>query len=78
MSDIIKTPLHDIHLARGGNIVSFGGYYMPMHFGSITNEHEAVRSRAGLFDVSHMGQLLVSGNDSEMFLEKITTNNVGN
>tara|TARA_B100001115_G_scaffold104016_1_gene76701 strand:- start:23 stop:1123 length:1101 start_codon:yes stop_codon:yes gene_type:complete len=77
MSDIIKTPLHDIHLAHGGNIVSFGGYYMPMHFGSITSEHEAVRSRAGLFDVSHMGQLLVSGNDSEMFLEKITTNNVG-
>ena len=71
MPDIIKTPLHGIHVASGGNLVSFGGYYLPIHYGSITLEHKAVRSKAGLFDVSHMGQLIVSGNDSEVFLEKI-------
>ncbi len=76
MPDTIKTPLHDIHIASGGNLVSFGGYYLPIHYGSITLEHKAVRSKAGLFDVSHMGQLIVSGSDSEVFLEKITTNNV--
>ena len=77
MSDTIKTPLHDIHLASGGNLVSFGGYYLPIHYGSITTEHKTVRSKAGLFDVSHMGQLILSGNGSQMFLDKITTNNVG-
>jgi glycine cleavage system T protein (aminomethyltransferase) len=56
-----KTPLHDVHRELGANIVDFAGFLMPLRYGSETAEHLAVRTSAGLFDLSHMGEILVSG-----------------
>ena len=74
--DILKTPLYEIHKSLGGNMVSFGGYLLPTHYTSINHEHEVVRTKAGLFDVSHMGEFIISGQDAEIFLQQITTNNI--
>ena len=76
--DGLKTPLYKKHIDLKGNMVSFGGYLLPTHYTSINHEHQIVRSKAGLFDVSHMGELLVSGSDAELFLQKITINDVSN
>ena len=76
--DGLKTPLYKKHIALKGNMVSFGGYLLPTHYTSINHEHLVVRSRAGLFDVSHMGEFIVSGSDAELFLQKITINDVSN
>ena len=73
----IKTPLYDRHVALGGNIVNFGGFLLPTQYAGIKLEHEAVRSKAGLFDVSHMGEFIVTGSDAESFLQKVTINDVG-
>ena len=72
----LRTPLYHKHKALKGNIVSFEGYLLPTHYTSINNEHGIVRSKAGLFDVSHMGEFIVSGADAELFLQKITINDV--
>ncbi|MCL2580012.1 MAG: glycine cleavage system aminomethyltransferase GcvT [Oscillospiraceae bacterium] len=56
-----KTPLYDTHLALGGKIVSFAGYQLPIQYKGITEEHMATREKAGLFDVSHMGEFLLTG-----------------
>lgn len=61
MSAPKKTPLHDLHEALGANLVDFAGYLMPLRYGSETAEHLAVRTSAGLFDISHMGEIFVSG-----------------
>ena len=74
--DTKKTPLYEIHKSLGGNMVSFGGYLLPTHYTSINHEHEVVRTKAGLFDVSHMGEFIISGHDAEIFLQQITTNNI--
>ena len=74
--DGLKTPLYNKHIALKGNMVSFGGYLLPSYYTSINLEHKLVRSKAGLFDVSHMGELIVSGPDAELFLQKITTNDI--
>ena len=74
--DGLKTPLYKKHIALKGNMVSFGGYLLPTHYTSINLEHQLVRSKAGLFDVSHMGEFIVSGSDAELFLQKITINDV--
>ncbi|MEC9050426.1 MAG: hypothetical protein VYD66_06475, partial [Candidatus Neomarinimicrobiota bacterium] len=71
-----NTPLLDRHIALGGNMVSFGGYLLPTHYSGINLEHLAVRSKAGLFDVSHMGEFIISGSDAESFLQKVTVNDV--
>ena len=76
--DGLKTPLYEKHIALKGNMVLFGGYLLPTHYTSINHEHLAVRSKAGLFDVSHMGQFIVSGSDAEIFLQQITINDVSN
>ena len=76
--DGLKTPLYKKHIALKGNMVSFGGYLLPTHYTSINHEHQVVRSKAGLFDVSHMGEFIVSGSDAELFLQKITINDVSN
>lgn len=74
-----RTPLYDWHLARAGKtgIVPFGGWEMPVRYGSILEEHAAVRNGVGLFDVSHMGVLEVRGDTAQRFLDAITTNYVG-
>ena len=55
----------------GGKTIDFGGWELPVQFSSIKEEHEAVRTKAGLFDVSHMGEIIVKGADSETYLTKI-------
>ena len=72
-----RTPLHDTHVALGAKIVPFAGYEMPVQYPSgITAEHKAVRERAGLFDVSHMGEFLIRGKDAVKFVSHVTTNDV--
>ena len=71
-----NTPLFDRHIELGGNMVSFGGYLLPTHYSGINLEHLGVRSKAGLFDVSHMGEFIISGSDAESFLQKVTVNDV--
>src|SRR6187402_2652060 len=69
-----KTPLHARHRAHGARMVEFGGWDMPVEYSGITDEHMAVRTRAGLFDVSHMGEIEVAGADALSFVQWITTN----
>ncbi|MGL1934546.1 MAG: glycine cleavage system aminomethyltransferase GcvT [Fibrobacterales bacterium] len=76
MSTLKRTPLFDEYAKYNGKIVPFAGYEMPVSFAGIKAEHEAVRERVGLFDVSHMGLFYVSGEGSEAFLNSITSNNV--
>lgn len=71
-----KTPLYDRHIDLGGNVVNFGGFLLPTQYSGINQEHNAVRSKAGIFDVSHMGEFIISGSDAERFLQKITVNDV--
>jgi aminomethyltransferase len=59
-----ETPLHDRHVALGARLIEFGGWLMPVQYSGILEEHRAVRERAGLFDLSHMGELFVEGPDS--------------
>jgi glycine cleavage system T protein (aminomethyltransferase) len=72
----LKTPLHDWHQAHGGRLVEFGGWSMPVQYSTIVEEHNAVRQRVGLFDISHMGRLSFQGPDTLAWLERVTTNRV--
>lgn len=72
-----RTPLYDVHVALGGKIVPFAGFEMPVQYPTgITAEHNAVRKAAGLFDVSHMGEFLITGPQAVEFVNAVTTNNV--
>jgi aminomethyltransferase len=72
-----RTPLYDRHLALKGRIVPFAGWEMPVEYSGITDEHLAVRTRAGLFDVSHMGQVEIAGADALAAVQRITSNDAG-
>ncbi|MBD8003552.1 glycine cleavage system aminomethyltransferase GcvT [Bacillus norwichensis] len=74
MTDLKKTPLYPLYKEFGAKTIDFGGWDMPVQFSGIKNEHEAVRKNAGIFDVSHMGEVIVKGNDSLDFLQKMMTN----
>jgi len=65
---LTRTPIHERHVALGARFTGFGGWEMPVRYGSIIDEHRAVRSAAGLFDLSHMGELWVSGPDAAVGL----------
>ena len=70
-----KTPLYDFHVAHGGKIVPFAGYLLPVQFPTgVIKEHNAVRTACGLFDVSHMGEVLFSGPDALANVEHLLTN----
>lgn len=69
MFELHKTPLYSRHLAAGARLVDFAGWAMPIQYEGLIAEHTAVRCRAGLFDVSHMGQFLVEGPDAQDFLQ---------
>jgi aminomethyltransferase len=69
-----KTPLHARHRALGARMVEFGGWDMPVEYGGISDEHLAVRTRAGLFDVSHMGEIEIAGKDALAAVQLITSN----
>lgn len=71
-----ETPLRARHEARGARMVPFAGWVMPIQYGGILQEHRAVRSAAGLFDLGHMGQVEVTGPDALAFLQATTTNDV--
>ncbi|MGG3691973.1 glycine cleavage system aminomethyltransferase GcvT [Heyndrickxia ginsengihumi] len=73
-----RTPLFDVYHEYGGKTIDFGGWELPVQFSGIQKEHEAVRTKAGLFDVSHMGEVIVEGKDSLRYLQKMVTNNVEN
>ncbi len=70
------TCLHDSHVALGAKMSPFAGFDMPIQYSSITEEHLAVRNNVGMFDVSHMGEIFVSGPDAEKFVNHIFTNDV--
>jgi aminomethyltransferase len=69
-----KTPLNARHRSLGARMVEFGGWDMPVEYSGITDEHQAVRTRAGLFDVSHMGQIEVAGRDALAAVQHVTSN----
>lgn len=71
-----QTPLHDIHVGLGARMVNFAGWHMPVQYSGLIAEHESIRSRAGIFDVSHMGEFLISGPQATDFLEYVLTNTV--
>lgn len=77
MSDEVKkTPIYDSHVKRGGKMVEFAGWNMPVQFAGIRAEHMHVREKLGLFDVSHMGEIRMRGRDSLKTLQWVTTNDV--
>ncbi len=71
-----ETYLHDKHVALGARMVDFAGWHMPVQYTSIIEEHKTVRENVGLFDVSHMGEVFVSGKDSLAFLQKIVPQDI--
>jgi len=76
MTALQRTPLRDFHAAHGARLVDFAGWEMPVQYRSILEEHKAVRRAAGLFDVSHMGEVDVQGPDAARFLNHLVTNDV--
>lgn len=76
MSALLRTPLRDFHAAHGARLVDFAGWEMPVQYRSILEEHKVVRRAAGLFDVSHMGEVDVRGPQALEFLEALVTNEV--
>ncbi|NLL66807.1 MAG: glycine cleavage system aminomethyltransferase GcvT [Clostridiaceae bacterium] len=71
-----RTPLYSSQKALGARFTSFGGWELPVSYTDIIAEHQLVRTRAGLFDVSHMGEILITGKDAVKFINKIITNDV--
>src|SRR5947208_17076104 len=69
-----KTPLHARHRASGAKMVPFSGWDMPVEYSGLSNEHVAVRTRAGLFDVSHMGEIEIAGPDALAAVQRISSN----
>lgn len=73
---LLTTTLNSLHRELGAKMVEFAGYDMPVWYSSVTEEHQAVRTKAGVFDVTHMGALEVSGSGAAAFLDTVTTNEV--
>lgn len=73
----LKTPLYDCHVALGGKMVPFGGYSLPVQYPTgVIAEHMAVRKQAGLFDVSHMAELVLKGPDALTNVQMLLTNDL--
>lgn len=71
-----KTPLYDTHVELGGKIVEFGGWLLPVQYSGIIEEHNTVRQKVGLFDVSHMGEIWVEGKGAFAFVQNLVTNDL--
>lgn len=71
-----RTPLYDKHFELGGKIIDFHGWALPVQYSGIIDEHKQVRKAAGLFDVSHMGEIIVEGPDATEFIQKMITNDI--
>src|SRR5438132_1983726 len=76
LTQMKRTPLFAAHKKLGGKLIEFGGWEMPVQYTSITDEHLAVRRAAGIFDISHMGEITVSGPAALEFLNRVLTNDV--
>lgn len=74
--DAKKTPLYDKHIALSKNVVDYAGWMLPVQYTGLKEEHLAVRERAGMFDVSHMGEIWVRGKDAEAFVNYLMTNDI--
>jgi aminomethyltransferase len=72
----METALHQNHLDLGAKFTTFSGYELPLHYGSILQEHAAVREKCGIFDVSHMGRIEITGKDTIPFLNSLSTNSL--
>lgn len=77
-SELKKTPLYQNYVDSGAKIVEFGGWVMPVQFTSIKEEHNAVRYEVGMFDVSHMGEISIKGNDASKFVQYLLSNDTNN
>ncbi|MFT7668404.1 MAG: aminomethyltransferase [Planctomycetota bacterium] len=75
-ADMKQTPLHNVHEQAGAKMVDFGGWHMPVQYGAILEEAKRVRTKAGLFDLGHMGRISVRGADQVRYLDSIATNYV--
>jgi aminomethyltransferase len=75
-TDLARTPLHDWHVAHGGRMVDFAGWSMPVQYTSIAEEHHATRTAVGVFDISHMGRLLIAGDANARFLDSVATRRI--
>lgn len=75
-NELKRTPLFDEYSKYGGKTIDFGGWDLPVQFSTIKEEHDAVRHRAGLFDVSHMGEIIVEGKDALEYLQYLLTNDI--
>ena len=71
-----KTALNETHRSLGGKMVDFAGWDMPVEYTGLRQEHEATRNDVGLFDVSHMGEIMVEGSNAINFLQRLLTNDV--
>lgn len=76
MSELKRTPIYPEYEKHGAKTIDFGGWDLPVQFSSIKHEHEITRTKAGLFDVSHMGEIFIKGPKSEQFLQEMVTNDV--
>src|SRR5688572_18614771 len=76
-AELRKTPLNARHRASQGRMVPFAGWDMPVEYAGITSEHLAVRTRAGVFDVSHMGEIEIAGKDALAAVQRISSNDAG-
>ncbi|HKW44514.1 MAG TPA: glycine cleavage system aminomethyltransferase GcvT [Candidatus Eremiobacteraceae bacterium] len=74
---VARTPLYDVHVGLGAKMSPFGGFLMPISYSGIIEEHDAVRSAVGMFDLSHMGQFVVRGDHAAPWLDSLTCNDVG-
>jgi aminomethyltransferase len=72
-----RTPFHDFHRAAGARLIDFAGFEMPVRYSGDVREHQCVRNAVGLFDVSHMGEFIVTGAEAGPFLDRVVTNDVG-
>ena len=78
MSELKRTPLYDTHKNLGARLFAFAGWDMPVEYEGLTKEHNMVRNSAGLFDVSHMGEVIIKGKDAEKFIQNLITNDIHN
>ncbi|MBU5293762.1 glycine cleavage system aminomethyltransferase GcvT [Anaerosalibacter bizertensis] len=74
--ELKKTPLYDEHIKLGGKVVDYAGWALPVQYVGIMKEHKAVRSKAGIFDVTHMGEIIVKGKEALEYLQHIFTNDL--
>src|SRR6478672_5165346 len=77
VATLLRTPLHDRHVALGARLVPFAGWEMPVQYEGVIEEHRGVRSDCGVFDVSHMGELEVEGPRALELLQSLLSNDLG-